>query len=161
PDGTSLVGVRETFDAYDAHGRLLQHTDRAGVVTRFTYYGSADGTLEGFLQRVQRTLGSQSVTTSFDRDPLGRVVALRGPAFVPTSSENQVTRLTIDALDRVTTIRSPAPFEYVTRLFYDVNGMLARVERDAKDENGKDIPDAPEVRTYGYDEELHLIRQTI
>jgi RHS repeat-associated protein len=161
PDGTTQAAVKETFDLYDANGRLFQHTDRAGVVSVFTYHGAADGVLEGFLQSVQRTLGIQSVLTSFDRDPLGRIVALWGPTFAPTTSEKHVTRLTLDALDRVIAVRTPAPFEYLTRLFYDLNGMLARVERDAKDENGNDVPDAPEVRTYRYDEELHTVRETL
>ncbi len=122
PDGTTQTGVKETFDSYDSRGRLLQHTDRAGIVSVFTFHGAADGVLEGFLQSTKRTNGTQALFTAFDRDPLGRIVVLRGPMFAATISETEVTRLTLDTLDRLTSVRSPAPFQYATRFFYDLNG---------------------------------------
>src|SRR5205823_2065395 len=72
-----------------------------------------------------------------------------------------ITRYGFNQLDQVVILTSSLPFGFVTRREYDPNGGLEREESDAKDDAGADIPDAPEVRTFQYDEQLNLLRSTI
>ncbi len=56
-------------------------------------------------------------------------------------------------------ITGSLPFAYTVRRSYDRSGKLIREERDARDETDADLPDAPAVRTWRYDEELELIEE--
>lgn len=161
PDGTLADSVIEKFDAYDDRGRLLRYFDSAGVLTEHTYFRSGDGRREGYLRRTVLDAGGLANTTEYEVDELGRVMAVHLPRSVGAPPGHFVTRTEYNEIDQVIRMTASPPFNFETRRFYDKNGKLEREERDAKDDTGADIPGAPEVQTFEYDEELNLVRETI
>jgi RHS repeat-associated protein len=52
PDGTAgLQGLTTEYPHHDARGRALARRDPAGTLTRWEYYGAADGVRAGYLRR--------------------------------------------------------------------------------------------------------------
>jgi len=161
-DGTTGDPITEQFAVYDERGRLLRHIDPDGIVTENTYFGAGDGIKEGYLRRTVADAGGLAITTEVEVDDLGRVEAVHHlPRAIGAPDGHFVARTEYNELDQVVkTIFSP-PFSFEIRRFYDRTGQVEREERDAKDETGADIPGAPEVRTFEYDEEFNLIKATI
>jgi RHS repeat-associated protein len=173
PDGTVGTLIVEQFKnsdgtpGYDEHGRLLRHINPAGVVTEYSYF-PADPlrpAQEGYLQRAVIDPGGLTITTEYEVDNLGRVVAVHLPRSVEDLDDRFVTRTRYNELDQVIEITTPRldgfSSGYTTQRFYDRNGKLQREEHDAKDETGLDTTDAPEVHTHKYDEEFNLVEETI
>ena len=160
-DGTTGNTIVEEFTDYDARGRLLRGVDAEGTVTEHAYYGPADGVLEGHLRETVVDPGDLAVTSRFEVDELGRVVTVRHPRSVGAAPSQFVTRHAYNELDQLVETVSSLPFAFRWRRVYDPNGKLEREERDAKDETGAALPEAPAVRTCRYDSELNLVRETI
>ena len=168
PDGTQGPPVVEeyrnadTTPAYDQHGRLLRHVNPVGVVTEHTYFPEdpADPR-EGNLQHTVIAPADAAITTEYEVDPLGRVVAVHFPRSVTVTDDRFVTRTAYDELDQIIQTTTSLPFEFKTRRFYDRSGKLERVERELKDEDGNDILGGVEVSTYCYDEEFNLVRESM
>jgi len=160
-DGTTGNQIVEEFTAYDARGRLLRKIDAEGAVTEHAYFGPADGMLEGHLRETVVDPANLVVTTRFEVDELGHVVAVHHPRSVGGAPGSFVTRHAYNELDQLVETVSSLPFAFSWRRFYDANGKLEREERDAKDESGAALPDAPAVRTCRYDSELNLVRETV
>ncbi|MEU9324089.1 RHS repeat-associated core domain-containing protein [Streptomyces canus] len=156
-DGVPSGPVEELFAVYDDHGRLLRRVDPLGVVTEHTYVDDLSSPRAGQPLRAVVDTGGLAVTTLFDCDDLGRVVAVHSPRA--TGDGRFVTLMEYDALDRLVRITSSPPFEYEVRRTYDATGALVREERDLRDEAGVALPNDPEVRTFCYDEELHTVRE--
>lgn len=161
PDGALGDPIIEKFEAYDERGRLLRHVNLIGVVTSNTYFSDSDNKREGYLQRTVMDPDGLAVTTEYDVDELGRVVAVHLPRSVGAPEGHFVTQSKYNELDQATEVITSKPFEFKTRRFYDRNGKLEREEHDAKDEMGTYLPDAPEVRIFKYDEEFNLVEETI
>jgi RHS repeat-associated protein len=160
PDGTIGGPIVQHLTDYDERGRLLRSVDASGKETITIYFGSADGVLEGFVKRTVIDPAGFAITTEFEPDALGRVIAVHAPRAVDAPTGHFVTRTTYNALDQVVSITGSLPFAYTVRRSYDRSGKLIREERDARDETGADLPDAPAVRTWRYDEELNLIEES-
>ncbi len=168
PDGTLGGDIVEEFrnangtPGYDKRGRLLRHINPVKAVTEYTYFPE-DPTdpLEGHLQRIEIDPDDSSIITEYEVDELGRVEAVHLPRSVGAPAGHFVTRTKYNELDQVTKVTSSEPFKFETQRFYDRNGKLERVERDAKDETGADIPDGPEILTFEYDEEFKPIQETL
>lgn len=161
PDDAPGGTVVEKFEAYDKRGRLLRHVNPVGVVTINTYFSDTDGRKEGYRQRTVVDPDGLAITTEYEVDELGRVFAVHLPRSVGAPDGHFVTRTTYNELDQVVEVIASEPFAFTIRRFYDRNGKLEREERDAKDEMGVDLPDAPEVRTFEYDEEFNLVEETL
>jgi RHS repeat-associated protein len=157
PDGTPSGPVEEHFAVYDDRGRLRRRVDPLGVVTEHTYVDDPDSPRAGHPLRVVIDTGGLAATTSFECDDLGRVVAVHAPRA--TGDGRFVTRMDFDLLDRLVRVTSSLPFAHEERRSYDAAGALVREERDLRDENGVPLPGGPEVRTFCYDEELHVVRE--
>src|SRR5262249_52028765 len=70
------------------------------------------------------------------------------------------TRLVVNELDQIVETISGGP-GFRTRSFFDRNGLLERQERDNLNDIGQPLPEGDEVRTYKYDAQNNLIRETI
>lgn len=161
PDGTVMGSVVEQFPTYDFRGRLLEHIDPSGIVTDFTYFGVGDGELEGYLKQMVIDDGGLAITAQYERDTLGRVTAVHSPRSASAAPGTFTTRQKYDELDRLIQSTGSAPFFFVTRTFYDPASRVSRIERDAKDDTGADIPNAPEVRNKKYDPQGNLLQETL
>jgi RHS repeat-associated protein len=158
PDGSNGAPVAITFTQYDANGRLLQAVNPTGLQTRHNYFGAGDGALEGMLKATTLDPAGAALTTSMDRDPLGRVLRLYRPKYTP-GDNRFYSEAEYNALDQVVRRTSSLPVGVTTTFAYDLGGNLVRTELGLKDETN-----AP-VGTFGtanrYDEESNLVRQTI
>lgn len=161
PDGTMAGPIVDQFTDYDDRGRLLRRIDPRGTVTTLEYFRGADGIREGFQRRQVLDPGGLAITTEFEVDELGRIVAVHAPRAAVAQDGRFITRYSLNALDQTEQITVSEPFHFQTRYSYDPSGCLERQERDAKDDTDSDIPDAPEVRTYRYDEQCNLMRETL
>ena len=167
-DGTPTGQLVESFrtpggvPAYDERGRLLRRTDAAGTATTYQYVleQPADAR-SGHLREVVVDPGGLDITTTFEVDILGRVVATTLPRGAGATDGSFVTRVVYDELDQAIESIAPAPFLHHTRRSYAPTGMLRRVERDLEDPDGNPIAGGVEVRTFHYDEELRLVRETV
>ncbi|WP_066636492.1 RHS repeat-associated core domain-containing protein [Bordetella sp. H567] len=158
PDGSAGAAIVATFDQYDANGRLLEAANAAGLRTRHTYFSAADGPLEGLLKATTVDPPGAALTTSVDRDPLGRVTRVYRPKFTP-GDDRFVSEAEYNALDQVTRRTSSLPVGATTAFAYDRAGNLVRSELGLKDEN--QAPSGALVTLSRYDEEQHLVRQTV
>jgi len=160
PDGSKAGPVIEQFVDYDDHGRLRRGIDPAGGITELQYFLPADEIREGYLRRRIVDPGGLNLVTEYEIDDLGRATAVQTPRGVAAPGRF-VTHFEYNALDQIVRVVASPPFQYVTRFFYNPSGKLERQERDAKDESGADLPDAPEVRTFTYDEQLNVLSESI
>jgi RHS repeat-associated protein len=161
PDDTKPGPVVEQFDGYDTHGRLGRRIDPEGGITEFHYFPPNAGIREGYLRQQTIDPGGLDITTEYEVDDLGRVTAVHHPRSVGAPPGHFVTRYEYNDLDQVVKIVTSPPLSYLIRRSYDPNGKLERQERDARDESGADLPEAPEVQTWAYDEELNLLSTSI
>jgi YD repeat-containing protein len=167
-DGTLTPSPTESFrgadgqPAYDERGRLLRRTDTAGTVTMYAYFDEvASDARSGHLREVLVDPGGLAIATSFEVDALGRVVATRLPRGAGSADDTFVTRVDYDELDHAIESRAPAPFGYRTHRSFGPNGMLRHVERELVGADGQPVAGGVELRTFRYDEELHLVRETL
>jgi RHS repeat-associated protein len=158
PDGTAADPVAAAFSQYDERGRLLQAANAAGLQTRHAYFDVADGPLEGLLKATTIDPAGAALTTSMDRDPLGRVTRIYRPKFTP-GDNRFVSEADYNALDQVTRRVSSLPVGATTTFAYDRAGNLVRTELGLKDENN--VPNGVYVTLSRYDEEQHLVRQSV
>ncbi|HTJ98363.1 MAG TPA: RHS repeat-associated core domain-containing protein [Bordetella sp.] len=158
PDGSAGGPVAIRFDQYDDHGRLLEAANAAGLRTHHTYFGAADGPLEGLLKSTVIDPAGAALTTSMDRDPLGRVTRVYRPKYTQ-GDDRFVSQVDYNALDQVTRRISSLPVGATTTFTYDRAGNLVRSELGLKDENN--APMGAFVTLSRYDEEQHLVRQAI
>ena len=168
PDGTQDISITEEFKnddglpGYDEHGRVLRHVNAAGVATTFVYFPKdANDTREGYVQRVTVDPGGLDNSMVYEIDHLGRITAAHLPRAAEVADDRFITQTRYNELDQVVEITSSKPFQFKIRRLYDANGLLEREERDVKDENGNEILGGLEVHAFRYDEEFHLIEETI
>ena len=158
PDGSAGAPVAVAFIQYDANGRLLEAANAAGLRTRHAYAGAADGPLEGLLKSTTIDPSGAALATSMDRDPLGRVTRIYRPKFTP-GDDRFVSEVQYNALDQMVRRTSSLPVGATTSFAYDRAGNLVRSELGLKDETN--APAGTFVTLSRYDEEQHLVRQTI
>jgi RHS repeat-associated protein len=154
PNGTvGLTNISEEFLQYDTRGRLERMEDPEGNVTENRYFpGGPAAIKEGYLHEIARDMNSLNLVTVFEVNDLGIVTSVINPRQVQT-------RQTVNELNQVIETVSGGP-GYRTRSFFDKNGLLERQERDNLDDVGQPSPDGDEVKTYKYDEQNNLVRET-
>ena len=160
PDHTTGAPIIDRFVEYDESGRLLRAIDAMGVETQHAYFDAGAGVRQGFRERTVLDPGGLALTTGYEVDDLGRIVAVHAPRATGAPPGQFVTHTAYNALDQVVSVTQPLPFAFVTRRFYDRSGKLEREERELTHENGVPLADGPEVRTFEYDDELHVVRET-
>src|SRR5262249_52914122 len=94
--------------AYDEHGRLVQQTRMDRSVTEFSYHP------EGLLARVVRDRDGVHFVNEYRYDKLGNCTEI-------VDGKGNSTRLVYNAMGRVETSLSRAPFEYRIDHTYDAN----------------------------------------
>jgi RHS repeat-associated protein len=151
PDGTTgLTGVTSECLRYDARGRLLRARDPEGNLARSVYFRG--GPRNGYLRREIRDEGGLALTTAHEVNEAGQVIAQTNPRGVRSQA-------VVDELGRVVeTISGGSGFREES--FFDRNGLLARQDRDNLDDTGQPSPDGDEVRTFRYDAQNNLVRET-
>ena len=164
-DGTPGERVIESFrnedgtPGYDSRGRLVRRVGPTGTVTEYSYVPPNSGDpREGYLQRTVVDPEGLAITTEYQHDELGRVVATRLPRAT-AGDERFVTRTVHNDLDQVVETIGSLPFGLRVRRYYDRGGQLAREERVLLDEAGNPTLGGLHVRTFCYDEELRLIEE--
>ncbi len=165
-DGTAYgYSVIEEIVERDDRGRVRRLRDKAGTETALEYYSPADGAKEGFLREqvldAANAIGTVplAITTRHEVDELGRATATTRPRGVDSADGRFVVRAAYDALDRVVSARGPTPLDSETRTQYEATGQIARTETDWLSPDLVNL--GPVVRTFTYDEEHHLTKETI
>jgi RHS repeat-associated protein len=167
-DGTSGPATVRTFrhadgsPAYDVRGRLLSSRDAAGTVTQYAY--TPEDPLDprsGHLRRIVIDPAGLELITEFEVDALGRTVATRLPRSAETNDDRFVARTSFNELDQIIESVSSAPFSFRTTQHYNPSGLVQQFERELKDELGQEILGGVEVHRFCYDEESHLLRESI
>jgi RHS repeat-associated protein len=157
--------IRERFLAYDARGRLTEHEDRGGTLTRLSYFnpGNPGAVREGYLESIvvdPVDPGSNpeglNLETRYEVNDVGMDTRV-------TTPKGQVSLFDVDALDRVTKVsRSLRPgANYETRYIFASNGRLEQVERDLQDVDGRPLWGGTEVRRLAYDENDNVVREQV
>ncbi len=128
PTVTQPVSQTATEGAtFDTRGRITSSTDSEGRLTTFTYYNT--GVQFGYLYQVIRDPSGLALTTTFDYDQYGNVIAVTDPL-------GKKTEMTVNLGNYVTEIKAPAPLNYRKKLSYDKNGNLTLVETENIDKDG-------------------------
>ncbi|MBI1829734.1 MAG: RHS repeat-associated core domain-containing protein [Thaumarchaeota archaeon] len=156
PDGTSLLtGIKEEYLQYDNKGRIRKIKDPEGGITEYQYFSGAspDEFKEGYLQKEIHAVGVLDLTTEHEINEIGLVTAITNP-------RNFRTQFIVNELDQTIEIISAGP-AYKTKSFFDRNNLLERQERDDIDDNGHPSTEGPEVKTYKYDAQNNLLKETI
>ncbi len=105
---------------YNARGQMATMTDETGIVTKWNY----DTDTEALLS-VVRDFGTSphlNLTTSFEYDKVGNVVAVTDP-------RGNRGEQTFDASRHVVETIAPEPFEFITQFEYDKNNRLVETRR--------------------------------
>ena len=154
PDGTTgLAGNSTEYLSYDAHGRLRQVRDPEGSISEYQYFPAAPGSVkEGYLLAAIRDAGGLSLTTTFEYNDAGAATHVTNPRGVTTT-------FVVNELGQTVERISGGP-GFHTRSAYDENGLLQRWERDNLNDAGQPSAAGNEVRTYKYDDQDNLVRET-
>lgn len=162
PDGSSGGAVVTRYLEYDDHGRLVRSRVPNGspggleIVNEYAPPGSVQ---EGFLLASTLDPGGLDVRSEVERDDLGRVVKAFRPPFFEHQDGRFVTRNTYNALGQLVGTLGTAPFELRVRYRYTRAGSLLQCEHDLRDTDH--APQGVLLTRNRYDEELHLLSQTI
>ena len=112
---------------YDSRGRLLSIGDGEGRLTAFEYYTS--GTQNGYLKKTTVDPQGLALQTTLEYDPYGAISAVVDP-------RGNRSTVTIDGEGYVTGTTSPTPYSIQTRISYDANRNVTKVEVQNADRNG-------------------------
>ncbi len=152
PDGTTgLVDTTEEYLQYDARGRLERMCDAMGTITAHAYFAAGHGTKDGYLCEVVHDVNALALTTSYDVNDVGMPVKVVNPRGTQTTA-------VVNELNQI--IETTSGLGYRLRSFFNRCGLLERQTRDNIDDAGEASPDGDETRTYRYDEQNNLIRET-
>lgn len=161
PDGSPGDSVEERYPEHDERGRPMRYINTAGTETRYEYFAASDGILEGLLRRVVIDPDGLAITTEATPDGLGRTIETILPRSFEMGAMPLVQRNVFNELDQLVATISPAPFEFQTRYAYDKTGNPVRIEKDARDHNGEELPGGRLVETFLYDQERNLVRRSV
>jgi RHS repeat-associated protein len=156
PDGTTgITAPRQTFDAYDANGRLLQYTKPEGNVFGYEYFGAslATPTAQGFLAATIAGVGTLDLRVTREVNEAGDVVATGDPL-------GNTTRVALDACSLVRTLLPPMP-SYEVSFSYDGNAQLVLRATAIIDPNGSTAPESPEIARFAYNEEMSVVEVAV
>ncbi|MBP9091257.1 hypothetical protein KBI23_09520 [bacterium] len=117
------VGTPVMTMTYNARGQCLTVTDPSGMVVKNTYHATLE-TLTSTV--VDFGVGLLNLSTNFGYDAVGNATTYQDPMG------NTVT-IAYDAIQRVTQLTAPSPFNYVTKFTYNKNGDRTKVERETGD----------------------------
>jgi RHS repeat-associated protein len=113
---------------YNTYGRIETITSPDDIVIKYEYYdaGFENDPSYGRLRKAIMDYGaypSLNIIVEYEYNDLGRPTEITDP-------ENNVTKYTYDTLGQLTQIEAPAPFNYLTKLSYNKNKKLTKVERE-------------------------------
>ena len=94
-NGTGILQTAITFDNYDAFGNLLGYTQKNGLKSTFTYYGTSD---LGKVNLVKTQTNNLGHTTTYDYLPLVGLSLI-------TDSNGRTSSYTYDAFNRLNNIK--------------------------------------------------------
>lgn len=111
--------------AYTSRGQIDTVTDETGVISKFSY----DATYEKLTSAVldYGTSPHLNLTTAFGYDSVGNTTSVTDP------NGNQLTA-SFDSERRLTQTTAPSPFSYQTKLFYDANSNVTKVQKQVTSE---------------------------
>ncbi|MEM7167458.1 MAG: DUF6531 domain-containing protein [Planctomycetota bacterium] len=136
--GANFGDLLEEFRRYNQFGQILEELDGNGVSTQYTYYASNGTPLdpsdrEGYLQQRTQDPAGLAVSTVYDVDESGNVIAELDP-------NGHTTTHIYNALDQLMQTLSPvwAPngVGHSISRSYDANDRMTALARENLDESG-------------------------
>ncbi|MHC4976635.1 MAG: DUF6531 domain-containing protein, partial [Planctomycetota bacterium] len=157
-----IPGIVEDF-TYNSFGQMLTRelpeNDMPAVrrLDQFTYYGPADGVMNGYRRDSIIDSPGFALTTTYEYDSLGRVTRTIDPKGNDTLYEiNQLDQVVrVDTREVTLTL---GPTRYHTLTYYDANDNVVRVDRSNIDRDGNTDPNDLLTRIYVYDNLDNLLR---
>lgn len=104
----------------NARGQTLTVTDPTGVVVKFVYDSATEKMTSAILD--YGVSPHLNLTTSFGYNSVGDITSITDP-------RSNTVSIAVDAKRRTTQVTSPAPFSYLTKLSYDDNNNLIKLEK--------------------------------
>ncbi|MCA9903717.1 MAG: PASTA domain-containing protein, partial [Anaerolineae bacterium] len=157
-DGVAeLSSAVEEFSSYDDNGRLLEHKDRVGTITRLAYFPQnampSEAAKEGYLhsQTMNPDDGNDpaklDLHIEYTVDAIGNVTKITLPKG--KSIDFDVNEL--NQVVKVVRILKPG-VSYETRYNHCRNMRVEQVERDVMDQDGNPLLGGAEITFLHYDE---------
>lgn len=116
-------GTPQVSNTYNSRGQVLTTVEPTGMVTKYTY----DTATEKLLSRaVDFGVGRLNLTTNFGYNAIGDLTTIQDPRGNTVTNQYDLNR-------RLTQKTSPSPFSFVTKLTYDFNGNLTKIEQQTND----------------------------
>lgn len=120
---------------YNTRGQVLTRTDATGIVTKWTY----DTSTEKLLSIVHDFgTGRLNLTTSFGYDSAGNINSV-------TDARGNTSTALFDTERRLKQLTTPTPFGYLTKLTWDGNSNLTKLEQQTGD-----LTNPWQTTQYGY-----------
>jgi len=111
----------EVLFSYNLYGQIIDITDPNLNMTAFNYFSTT-----GYLWKVNEDPQNYSYVTSYSYDDVGNTTSV-------TDARQATTSYKYDELDQIIKIVSAAPFNHETKLTYDGNGNITRIEKQSAD----------------------------
>lgn len=131
-----------TSMTYNSRGQIETVTDPTGIVSKSTYDTSTERMLS-----VIHDFGTSprlNLTTSYGHNSRGDITSVTNPRGYTTSYQ-------FDTKRRVTQVTTPSPFSFVTKMTFDANDNLTKIERQT---NIIATPWQTFERTYAFDNKV-------
>jgi len=126
---------------YNSHGQVETATASDGIVKKYEYYtNEGDANNYGKLWKViadYDTVDGLMLTYEFEYDERGNVVEIKDP-------NSDILEFDYDQMDRLTEITQPSPYSSVTKMYYNYNNKLVKLENEID-------ADPNQISIYSYD----------
>ena len=129
-------------------------------MTEYRYFPEVnDDARSGFLQQVVADADGQRLTTTYEVDQLGQVIAIGSPKAV-AGDERFISRMDYDRMGRLVRSTGPGPAPAI-RHVYDACGQLERTEIETFDMNGQPQFGGALIRLLRHDDSFRLVSEEV
>ncbi|HLD35531.1 MAG TPA: DUF6531 domain-containing protein, partial [Planctomycetota bacterium] len=130
PTVTLGLSAGQTVEAkfrYNDYGQLIRYVDPEGNIDFYEYYTS--GPMKGYLYRITRDEGSESIANIYEYDAVGNVTGIY-------DGKGNKTTFVINPVNQIMETITRSPFNYRVKMRYDENTKLVKTEIENKDKDG-------------------------
>ena len=161
PDDTPLLDIKDEFPEYDARGRIKKKIDPEGIETEYEYYDNIVKFKEGYLKKEIVDPSGLNIITEYEVNEIGIKTSILAPKATTGPPGSFRTIYNVNELNQITDITSSPPFSYKIKTYYDKNSQIEKEEIDLLDDLTTPILGGKEIRTYLYDEQFNLLKETV